>query len=62
MERYSVDEFDDQIAMDDLQAQKAINKIKTQSGGPCKYSARKDFNGFNDFLNIIQNTHAKCVN
>ena len=50
MERYSVDEFADQIAIDDLQAQKAINKIKTQSGGPCKYSARKDFNGFNDFF------------
>ena len=61
MERYSVDEFADQIAMDDLQAQKAINKIETQSGGPCKYSARKDFNGFIEFFDIIQNTHAKCV-
>ena len=39
MERYSVDEFADQIAMDDLQAQKAIDEIKEQAGGPCKYSA-----------------------
>ena len=52
MERYSVDEFADQIAMDDLQAQKAINKIENQSGGPCKYSARKDFNGFKESQRI----------
>ena len=50
MERYSVDEFADQIAMDDLQAQKAINKIKTQTGGPCKYSASQDSNRFIDIF------------
>ena len=39
MERYSVDEFADQIAMDDLQAQQAIKKMETETGGPCKYTA-----------------------
>ena len=40
MERYSVDEFADQIAMDDLQAQKAIKNLEQKTGRLCKYSAR----------------------
>ena len=42
MERYSVDEFADDIALEDLEAQKAVKELEQQTGRLCKYSARLD--------------------
>ena len=43
MERYSVDEFADDIGLEDLEAQKAVKELEQQTGRLCKYSARQDF-------------------
>ena len=42
MERYSVDEFADDIGLEDLEAQKAVKELEQQTGRLCKYSARLD--------------------
>ena len=42
MERYSVDEFADDIGLEDLEAQKAVKELEQQTGRLCKYSARVD--------------------
>ena len=52
MERYSVDEFADEIALEDLEAQKAVKELEQQTGRLCKYSARLDFRGQCFFGNV----------